>query len=96
MISSSLSQSANISAAILNCTSASPYLDSALSLLVLLSANRPDWSDIKDIDVPIQQRKISRAIDQASFDLLLHDYLPQTPVPRPWHYPPLSIMLVTG
>ena len=68
----SLSQSTNISAAILNHTPTSPYLDSALSLLAV-TANRPNWSDIKDIDVPIRQRQLSRAIDQASIDLLLQD-----------------------
>ena len=86
----SLSQS-NISAAILNRIPASSSLDMAHSLLAV-AANRLNWSDIKDIDLPIQQQQFSRAIDQASFDLLLQDA--SDTIPRPWHYLPLSVMLV--
>ena len=35
------------------------------------AAGRPDWALLQDIDVPLIQHCLSRAIDQASFDALL-------------------------
>ena len=35
------------------------------------AAGRPDWTFLQDVDVPLIQHCLSRAIDQASFDALL-------------------------
>ena len=35
------------------------------------AAGRPDWESIQDIDVPLLQHSLSRAIDAASLDALL-------------------------
>ena len=34
-------------------------------------ANRPEWTSADDVDIPIRQPCLSRAIDQANFDSLL-------------------------
>ena len=55
------------------------------------AAGRQDWVAIEDIDIPLRQRQLSRAIDQASYTInLLLGLL--TPALRPW----LSVMQVTG
>ena len=36
-----------------------------------LAVTRPDWLSIQDIDIPLTQHSLSRAIDEASFDALV-------------------------
>ena len=71
-ISSSI-QSTNLVVGILN---RSPplysHINSALSHLDSV-ANQPNWSSTEEIDVPIRQRHLCRAIDQARFNSFLND-----------------------
>ena len=46
------------------------HLPAAITSLSV-AASQPDWEVINDIDVPVTQRSLSRAIDEASFNVLL-------------------------
>ena len=46
------------------------HLPITLSALAV-SARKPDWCTISDVDVPLRQRHLSRCIDEASYSLLL-------------------------
>ena len=48
------------------------HINSALSHLALV-ANQPNWSSTEEIDVPIRQRHLCKAIDQAHFNSFLND-----------------------
>ena len=48
-----------------------PHLDHALKELSK-EANRPDWSSIEDIDVPLRQQTLSRSCDRNAFESLLN------------------------
>ena len=68
---SSVLKSAHLVAEILN-RSPPPSPHSSDALLLLASAvDRPDWSSIEDIDVPVPQCHLSWAIDQARFESFL-------------------------
>ena len=61
------------------------------------AARREGWISIEEVDVPLQQRHLSKAIDQVVFDEM--SSMPQpplTPDPKLWLSPPPSLMLVTG
>ena len=45
-------------------------MDSAVADLAE-AAERPDWSSLEDIDIPLRQRPLSFSIDEASLDHLL-------------------------
>ena len=49
----------------------SPHTTAAVSALSIAAA-RPDWLGLEDIDIPIRQRQLSHAIDEASHQFLLH------------------------
>ena len=71
-ISSSI-QSTNLVVGILNRSPLlSSHINSALSHLDLV-ANQPNWSSTEEIDVPIRQRHLCRAIDLARFNSFLND-----------------------
>ena len=71
----SVTQSASLVTAILgHSPSPSPSANLALSTLVSM-ANRPEWISADDVDIPICQRCLSRAIDQANYDSLLGEAL---------------------
>ena len=71
----SVTQSASLVTAILGRSpSPSPSANLALSTLASM-ANRPEWISADDIDIPIRQHCLSRAIDQANFDSLLEEAL---------------------
>ena len=50
----------------------SSHINSAVSHLALV-ANQPNWSSTEEIDVPIRQHHLCRAIDQAHFNSFLND-----------------------
>ena len=50
--------------------SPSPLVNLALSTLASMT-NRPEWTSTDNVDIPIHQRYLSRATDQADFDSLL-------------------------
>ena len=67
---SSWVQSTGLKIGILNCvTPFSLHLFSALELLCV-TANRPEWSFLDNIDFPIHQDHLSRVVDQAFFNIL--------------------------
>ena len=67
----SINQSKDLMADMLCCSPPlSDHLTSSLSS-VALAANRSDWSSIADIDIPISQKHLSYAIDQANISCLL-------------------------
>ena len=68
---SSLDQSRALISRIRNQPSFSSHLARAVSDLAL-AAERPDWSSVEEIDVPLRQRPLSRMIDEASYNSLLH------------------------
>ena len=68
---SSLDQSRALISRIRNQPSFSSHLARAVSDLALV-AERPDWSSVEEIDVPLRQRPLSRMIDEASYNSLLH------------------------
>ena len=48
----------------------SPHVPSAVAALAL-AANRPDWVNLEDVDVPIHQHSLSVAVDEAIYTHLL-------------------------
>ena len=68
---SSPDQSRALISRIRNQPSFSSHLARAVSDLAL-AAERPDWSSVEEIDVPLRQRPLSRMIDEASYNSLLH------------------------
>ena len=50
----------------------SPYADQAVTSIAAAS-NHQDWHCLGDIDIPICQRTLSQAIDEASYNQLLVD-----------------------
>ena len=47
-----------------------PHVPSAVAALAM-AANRPDWVNLKDVDVPIRQHSLLVAIDEAIYAHLL-------------------------
>ena len=67
----SVVQSSSLMAAILgHSPSPSPSINFCISTLVSM-ANHPEWTSADDVDIPIHQHCLSRAIDQVNFDSLL-------------------------
>ena len=67
----SLHQSRSLVSAILGCPPRAPlHLPQCISALAEAAA-KPEWSSLHNIDIPLRQHALSRAIDEATFDALL-------------------------
>ena len=57
-----------------------PMIDLSSSISALAkSADRPDWTSLDDIDIPVRQHAFSHCIDEVSYQLLI-----TTAPDKPW------------